>query len=237
MGADRAKIGSLQERGVITLLEDTYRESLSGALRLTTSTSSGTIWQVRGQAVHAKCETPDGLHEGMSAFEQLVTWQQGSYYIDEDELPPGRTIRLPMADLILAAKQSARRSLISEMQAYAPRTVTRRLDSIMETLRERVPGLESITVLTEDAVEESTTEEASEREWIGSQIRQHLNRDEMRPETMYLKLKGRALLMIGDDKESTVLSATEDTAPEAMFWAGQEAWRRIRLQKNETVKD
>ncbi|MBU0691173.1 DUF4388 domain-containing protein [bacterium] len=222
---------------MIALLEDSYRNSLSGALRFTTSTSTGTIWLVRGQAVHANCVTPEEVYEGMRAFELLVTWLHGSYHIDEDVLPPGRTIRLPMADLILAAKQSIRRALISDMQAYAPRTINQRLDSIIEVLRKRVPGIESISVINRDQLEASTSEEKSEREWIGKQIRQFTEQSQSRPETLYLKVQGRALLMIGDEQESTVLSATEDTTPEAMFWAGQEALRRIRLQDEEKVKE
>lgn len=237
MGTDRAKIGSLQDNGVITLLEDSYRNSLSGALRFTTSTSAGTIWLVRGQAVHANCVTPEDVYDGMRAFELLVTWLQGSFHIDEDVLPPGRTIRLPMADLILAAKQSARRTLISDMQAYAPRTLNQRLDSIIEALRKRVPGIESISVISKDHLEASTTEEEGEREWIGKQVQLFTERNQERPETLYLKVHGRALLMIGDEQESTVLSASEDTAPEAMFWAGQEAQRRIRQQEEEKVKE
>jgi hypothetical protein len=237
MGTDRATIGSLQECGVITLLEDAYRSSLSGALRLTTATSSGTIWLVRGQAVHANCVTPEEVSEGMSAFEKLVTWLKGSYHIDEDVLPPGRAIRLPMSDLILAAKQSARRILITKTQAYVPKPMKDRLEMVMEQLRKRVPGIESISLLSRDQVEASTAEEESEREWIGNLIKQHAVQQQARPETLYLKLQGRALLMIGDEKESTILSATDDTTPEAMFWAVKEAQKRIRLQKIETVKD
>jgi hypothetical protein len=102
MGTDRAHIGSLQDHGVITLLEDAYRDTLSGALRLTTATSSGTIWIVRGQAVHANCVTPQEDYEGMRAFELLVSWSTGSFHIDHEVLPPGRTIRF--------LRQSSRRA-------------------------------------------------------------------------------------------------------------------------------
>jgi hypothetical protein len=236
MGTDRANIGSLQEHGVIPLLEDAYRDSWNGALRLTTATSSGTIWIVRGQAAHANCVTPQDVYEGMRAFELLVGWTAGSFHIDRDILPPGRTIRLPMSDLILAAKQSARRALIQNTQAYTPTAVHHRLDTIMQELRKRVPGLESLSLVNENRLEESTAEQREEREWIDTQVRLISERLQLRPETLFLKMQGRALLMIGDATESTVLSASEDTAPEAMFWAGKEAVRKIRSQE-ETTKD
>jgi hypothetical protein len=237
MDTDRAKIGSLQEHGVISLLEDAYRDTWSGAFRLTTATSSGTIWIVRGQAVHANCVTSQDLYEGMGAFELLVGWMTGSYHIDNDILPPGRTIRLPMSDLILAAKQSARRALIQNAQAYTPTAVHLRLHTIMTELRQRVPGLESLSLINENRLQESTSEQSEEREWIGNQVKLFSERLQLQPETLFLKMQGRALLMIGDANESTVLSAAEDTAPEAMFWAGKEAVRKIRSRDEVLTKD
>jgi hypothetical protein len=236
MGTDRANIGSLQDHGVISLLEDAYRDTLSGALRLTTATSSGTIWIVRGQAVHANCVTSQDVYEGMSALELLVGWTAGSFHVDNEVLPPGRTIRLPMSDLILAAKQSARRALIQNAAAYAPTAVHRRLDLIMQELRKRVPGLESLSLINENGLEESTAERSEEREWIGNQVRLFSEKLQLQPETLFLKMQGRALLMIGDANESTVLSASEDTAPEALLWAGKEALRKMH-KRDEVAKE
>ena len=236
MGRDQARIGSLQEYGVISLLEDAYRDTWSGALRFTTATSSGTIWIVRGQAVHANCVTPQDVYAGMSAFELLVSWASGSYHVDKDVLPPGRTIRLPMSDMILAAKQSARRSSGKTTQLHTPKALHRHLGAIMMELRKRVPGLESLSLMNENRIEESTAEQREEREWISNQIKLFSGKLQKRPEALFLKMQGRALLMIGDERESTVLSASEDTAPEAMFWAGNEAIRKIRSVE-EATKD
>jgi hypothetical protein len=106
------------------------------------------------------------------------------------------------------------------------------LDKLIESLRRRVPGIESISLVADEQFEATTAVDETEREWIGRQLKRISGNGKMRPEALYMKLQGRALLVIGDESNSTVLSAKDDTEPEAMFWAGKEAYRRLNTSSH-----
>jgi len=232
MGKERADMGRLDRRGSLPLVESAHHHEWSGVIRLRNGRMVGAVWMVKGHLVHAVMLQDGAQIEGVSALESISAWREGTYFLDPNALPPARTIRLGMADVLSALRRSAgtepRES--ARVEAIASR---RGLSDLLQTLRERVPGLESLSLSRGITVEATTTADAAEREWVNGQIRRYCDEDESMPERLFVQDGDHALLIVKKGRLAAVLSARGATAPEALLWAGEEAQKEVLDRSDE----
>jgi hypothetical protein len=179
----------------------------TGALRLREGRIIGAIWTVRGEVVHALYVQDDARIEGEEAFDRLLYLQAGSFYWELDALPPTRSIRLPEPeDVDMAAGVSGAESA----DPIWPDTLISQWEA---ELKARVPGLSSIQVVELDNTRVQ---------------REPVNLNLIRtPEHLHLSVKVATL--------DIHLSATPDTAPEALLWAAEVMRRKLHERLDSTA--
>jgi len=214
-------MGRLDRRGLLPLLESAHHHEWSGVIRLRNGRMVGAVWMVKGQLVHAVMLQDGAQIEDASALESISTWREGTYFLDPSALPPARTIRLGMADVLSALRRSAE----GERRESAPSA--RGLSDVLQTLRERVPGLESLSLSRGASLEATTAADAAEREWVNGQIRRYCDEDVSMPERLLVQDGDHVLLIVKKGPLAAVLSADGATAPEALFWAGEVAQKKM----------
>ncbi|MCX6600378.1 MAG: DUF4388 domain-containing protein [bacterium] len=220
-------MGRLDRRGSLPLVESAHHHEWSGVIRLRNGRMVGAVWMVKGHLVHAVMLQDGAQIEGVSALESISAWREGTYFLDPNALPPARTIRLGMADVLSALRRSAE----GERRESAPSA--RGLSEVLQALRERVPGLESLSLSRGITVEATTTADAAEREWVNGQIRRYCDEDESMPERLFVQDGDHALLIVKKGRLAAVLSARGATAPEALLWAGEEAQKEVLDRSDE----
>jgi hypothetical protein len=213
MGKERADMGRLDRRGLLPLLESAHHHD---------GRMVGAVWMVKGQLVHAVMLQDGAQIEDASALQSISTWREGTYFLDPNALPPARTIRLRMGDVLSALRRSAG----TEGRETVP--LPQGLRDVLQTLRERVPGLESLSLSRGANVEATTAAGAAEREWVNSQIRRYCDENASGPEKLFVQDGDHALLIVTKGALTAVLSADGATAPEALFWAGEVAQNEIQ---------
>jgi hypothetical protein len=164
---------------------------------------------------------------GPEALDAICGWYEAEYVLDSEPLPPERTIRVGTDRLLSDIRAQARshREQFAESQRSA--VVGRTLLQVFDGLRERVPGLESISLLRGQVREATTSRDASEMDWMDRQLKSFFAKDHEEPDTLFVQEGLHTLLILNREGVSTVLSARSGTAPEALFWAGAEAQRRV----------
>jgi len=221
-------MGHLDRRGLLPPVESAYHHQWSGVIRLRNGRRVGAVWMVKGHVAHA-VELQDGAQtEGASALEVISTWREGNYFLDANALPPARTIRLSMEDVLAALRRSA---------GIEPRNTTSsrgELGEVLQTLRERVPGLESLSLSRGAALEATTAADTAEREWVNGQIRRYCDDDVSTAGKLFVQDGDHALLIVKKGRLAAVLSARGATAPEALLWAGEEAQKKM-LDRSDDV--
>jgi hypothetical protein len=234
MGKERADMGRLDRRGLLPLVESAHHHQWSGVIRLRNGRMVGAVWMVKGHVVHA-IELQDGAQtEGVSALERVSAWREGTYFLDTNTLPPARTIRLGMEDVLAALRRSAGTEPWESARVEA--TASRRgLSEVLQALRERVPGLESLSLSRGVTVEATTTTDAGEREWLNGQIRRYGNDGASTPGKLFVQDGDHALLIVKKGRWAAVLSARGATAPEALLWAGEEAQKEVLDRSDEVA--
>ncbi len=182
------------------------------------------FWLIQGQLVHAVHQEGERRLEGPEALAAILAWREGAYWIESGALPPARTIRQPM-EQILAARPGDDPAERANADAFAAEP----LASVLETLRERVPGLESLSVSKGRTLEATTTSDERERDWLDGQLRRYFAEDRLEPERLFVQQGDHALLILSRGSLAAVLSARAGTTPEALFWAGEEARKRMLM--------
>jgi hypothetical protein len=233
MGEPRTIVGRLDERGILPILELALAERWTGELRLKQAKLSASLWIVTGEIVHALVRGTTVL-DGVGAFGAISVWQDGAYTLVSGALPPERSVRIPAEHLLMSLRQQAvnHREPFGESQRSA--VVGRALLHVFDGLRERVPGLESLSLMRGPIFEATTSQNAAEMDWMDRQLQSFFAKDHQEPDTLYVQEGGHALLVLKHGPLATVLSARIGTAPEALFWAGAEAQRRV-LKTAETL--
>jgi len=225
MGKKQATLGTLDGRGIVPVMWAILRDGWSGVLRVRAAGRNASVWFVKGQVAHALLRDGKNRIEGLEALENTALWIEGTFMLDAGELPPARTIRLKMEDILASLKHAADEP-VEQTESQTDRMATQ-LTSVLDSLRERVPGLESLSVLNGALVEATTAHDLKERGWLNDQLRSYCDDDTVQPEKFFMQQGDHSLLILKRGQLATVLSARTGTAPEAMFWAGEEARKRV----------
>jgi hypothetical protein len=219
--------GKLDERGVLPLLEMALTEEWSGALRLKRGRLAGALWIVKGNVAHATL-TGSVTLTGAEAFEAQCAWQEGEYVLEAGVLPPERTIRTASDQLIAEMRKHAEQNREEFADSQHSAVVGRKLLHVFDGLRERVPGLESLSLMRGPICEATTSKNATEIDWMDRQLKSFFAKDHEEPDTLFVQEGTHSLLILKRGMTATVLSARTGTAPEALFWAGAEAQRQVQ---------
>lgn len=227
MGKERASMGHLDRRGVLPLVESAYRDTWDGVIRLRSGRRVGVLWMVKGHAVHA-IKLEDGVQdEGVSALESIAVWNEGTYYLDTGALPPARTIRLETEDVMARLRRAAGSEFAEPVPREGANESQADLNDVLQTLRKRVPGLESLSLSRGAMLETTTAADMAEREWIHDHVQQYCADHAAVPEKLFVQHGEHLLLIIKKGRIAAVLSARGHTTPEALFWAGEEARKTV----------
>ncbi len=226
MGTTRAKMGRIHSQGILPLLKTLNTMEWGGVLRLRFGTQIGAVWWVKGQIVHAVHYEGKSQMDGIPALDAIILWKDGTFLLEADVLPPARSIRTAMEDIL--KRMESRRTMIKSGESPADSEWD--LESLLDELRHRVPGLESVSICRGTVLEETTEYDETEKEWLAHQLQIYMADDDT-PETLYVQQQGHTLLIVKNGLIATVLSAQSATAPEALFWASQEAQRRLPVLK------
>ena len=227
MGMLRSRLGSIAESGAIGVVEALFRDGWSGALRLRRARQIGNVWMIGGDIVHALWMEGKNKVEGVRAFEKLMTWSEGTYLLDEGALPPERSVREDTGMLLQRMISSEARA-IGETAARASAASRIDLEALLSNLRERVPGIESLSVSSGDALAATTEHDTKTREWLHQQWKAFRDESGDQTETLLLRQGNRTLLVVKSGSLAAILSAQPHTTPEALLWAGADAGRRIQ---------
>lgn len=147
--------------------------------------------------------------------------------LETDVLLPERTIRMSTEQLLANVREQAHRQREHFGESQRSAVVGRTLLQVFDGLRERVPGLESLSLMRGPVCEATTAHDASEMDWMDRQLKAFFAKDHEEPDTLFVQEGGHSLLILKQGSLATVLSARTGTTPEALFWAGAEAQRRV----------
>jgi predicted regulator of Ras-like GTPase activity (Roadblock/LC7/MglB family) len=89
--------GSLREMSLANLIQVNCQEMRSARLTLRSRGQEGEIFLSDGQVVHAAL----GDLVGEDAIYVMISWDEGSFVLDLDMVPPGKSIKTSWEDLIL----------------------------------------------------------------------------------------------------------------------------------------
>jgi len=219
------RVGSISDDGLLAIVEALHKYVWSGALRLRHGKQFGNVWMVGGEIVHAVWNEGLDRQEGRPALERLLRWQKGTYLLEDSSLPPERSLREETRDILHGVYKEV--NCCDKKSAAEVSTARVNLSSLLSDLRERVPGIESLSVSSGDALGATTEHDTKTREWLDQQWRAF--RDSMgdRAETLLLRRGDRTLLVVRNGSLATILLAQPSTDPEKLLWAGAEAERKI----------
>jgi hypothetical protein len=223
MGKAWDGLGKLDQRGFHPILLDLNRQAWDGVLRARSSSAIAAIWLVKGHVVHALNIQGTVQVEGLAALESVAGWTEGTIYLEKNVLPPARTIRSEMGEVLAAL---ARPVVAADMSEPADRK-EENLEGVFDTLRQKVPGLESLSLSNGSVLRATTEQDAGERSWLSRQLETCCHEELASTERLYLQQGEHALLILKSGSFATVLSARKGTSPEALFWAGEEAMKRV----------
>lgn len=227
MGILQTRMGSIANGGISAIVKKLHGDLWSGALRLRDGRQFGNIWMVGGEIVHAALKNGTKTMEGGAALERLASWQEGTYLLDDHALPPERSIREETGELLRGVFISA--THVNEETAVRERAASRMdLETLLSDLRVRVPGIESLSVSSGEALAATTEHDTKTREWLHRQWRVFREETGDQTETLLLRQGERILLVAKCGSMATILSAHPNTTPEALLWAGAEAGRKIK---------
>lgn len=89
--------GTLDDFGIIELLQIPYHGKKTCNLVLTGEHGQATLYYDRGQMVHAQFQDKTGI----KVVEEIIDWDKGSFEIGQDIQPPERTINKDLHTLLL----------------------------------------------------------------------------------------------------------------------------------------
>jgi hypothetical protein len=220
-------MGQLTAQGILPLLRTAHTRQWEGALRLRKGAETGTIWFVKGQIVHGLWLSKLRTVDGPLALDTLATWTEGEFLLDNEVLPPDRTIRMEMEELLgrlelcSAGKQESTTVKDTGDGSHV------NLTSLFDHLRERVPGLESLSLLNGQTFEATTASGNDQRRWLDRMLQGHVRNFEVQTTRLFIEEHDGALLVIRKGLRAVVLAARLGTSPEALFWAGDELQRQV----------
>jgi hypothetical protein len=225
MNKKRTIMGKLNAQGLLPVLRSAHKQNWEGALRLRKGAENGTIWFVKGQIVHCLHILKQQQLDGMDAYRSLLTWTEGAFLLESSVLPPDRTIRQSMPELIKLAEEMNVSN--GDVRIEGEAELLNNLEGVLGTLRTRVPGLESLSVLNGDTIKATTVCQSTEREWLDNQLHAYFLSGRNNPARLFFEQDEHALLVIRNGFKAMVLAAKSGTAPEALFWAGEEANKQM----------
>lgn len=225
MGEEKKYLGKLDERGILPQIQRSFNDQWCGVIRLRSGGCNGSIWFVNGHVVHSAVTGGERDLEGQKAFECVLEWKGGVFFRERDLLPPSRTIRVSTVELLASSGCFYGKLLHRESTKKATDRTGEHLNRIFERLRQKIPGLESISVMKGNRFEASTSEDEMSRSRIQKQISGYLASGANSPRRLYLQEGNTAILVERRGERAAVLSANGSTAPEVMFWAADEALR------------
>ena len=226
MGENRTIVGKLDDRGMLPLLDMALAEEWGGSMQVKRGLLTGTIWTVSGQVVHAELKGVGTLDE-LEAFEAVSSWRDGEYILESGALPPARSIRIATERLLATLRDSLASQQVQFGEGQRSAVVGRTLLQVFDGLRERVPGLESVSVVRGTICEATSSQDTEELDWMDGQLKSFFAKDHEEPDTLFVQEGAHTLLILKQGSLATVLSARTGTSPEALFWAGSEAQRRV----------
>ena len=233
MEQSRTIVGRLDRRGILPIVELAHAELWTGELRLKHGDAGASVWMVNGEILHARL-SGDMVREGLEAFDHVSSWFEGEYILQAGILPPDRSIRVSSLALLKTLRDQISKPVNPQEISGRSTVVGRSLLQVLDGLRERVPGLESLSVMRGPVFEATTSHSADEMEWMDHQLQAFFASDQQKPDALYIREGGHTLLILNHGVLSTVLSARNGTTPEALFWAGAEAQRRV-LESADTL--
>ena len=226
MAESRTIVGTLDERGVLPILELALAEHWTGELRLKRAKLSASLWIVSGEIVHALVHGTAAL-AGSEAFDIVAMWRDGEYILQAGALPPDRSVRIPAEQLLASLREQAALQPERFRKSQRSTVVGKALLQVFDGLRERVPGLESLSLMRGPIFEATTSHNVDEMDWMDRHLKSFFAKDHHEPDTLYVQEGGHTLLVLKRGSVATILSARMGTAPEALFWAGTEAQKRV----------
>ena len=105
--------GSLKEMSLANLIQVNCQEMRSARLTLTSRGQEGEIFLSDGQVVHATL----GNQVGEEAIYAMISWDEGSFVLDLDLVPPARSIKASWEDLLLQGMMQAPARQTGEKQS------------------------------------------------------------------------------------------------------------------------
>jgi hypothetical protein len=227
MAKDTANLGNISGQGVVPLLQTAYKKGWSGVVRARNDGHSGALWLVRGQLTHCVLVGSNSRTEGLAALEDMARWKDVTFLLDPSALPPARTIRLTMSDILASLSHIVAPPVVESAERARHPDSAINLDELFESLRMKVPGLEAISVTQGVSMKHTTLKADADKSWLDRQLQTHFFDHQLDPEQLYLQEGDHALLIVRRGPLAAVLMARNGTAPEALFWAGEEARKRI----------
>jgi hypothetical protein len=222
----RTVAGTLDHRGLLPILELASSESWSGQIRVSRPQESAGIWMVNGEIVHAILRGRDSV-DGFHSLTMSSRWRQGEYVLHADSLPPDRTIRIPTTQLLSVIRKTISDSENIVEVATATPVVGRVLLEVLNGLKAKVPGLESVSLTRGANVEATTFRNRDEMKWMERRLRAFFAGDDIKADALYVQEGIHSLLILKGDSVSTIVSARPGTPREELFWAGSEIQRQV----------
>ena len=105
--------GSLREMSLANLITVNCQEMRSARLTLTSRGQEGEIFLSDGQVVHATL----GTHVGEEAVYTMISWDEGTFVLDLDRVPPSKSITMNWEELLLQGMMQAPLRQAAEKQS------------------------------------------------------------------------------------------------------------------------
>jgi predicted regulator of Ras-like GTPase activity (Roadblock/LC7/MglB family) len=191
--------GSLREMSLANLIQVNCQEMRSARLTLRSRDQEGEIFLSDGQVVHAAL----GDLVGEEAIYAMISWDEGSFVLDLDMVPPTRSIKASWEDLLLQGMMQVPVRHTAEKQAKE------NMDSDVLTRLKAIDGVNGAVISASDGVvlgasvpEGDGENEAAVSVFIGSaadQLGQALHLDAFAHGVVSLKSK-RILILEQPDR-------------------------------------
>ncbi|MGC8958375.1 MAG: DUF4388 domain-containing protein [Chloroflexia bacterium] len=103
-----------------------------------------------GEVVHAQA----GDLQGEEAVYRFLSWEQGTFEVEPDVLPPQITIRTPWPALVMEGKRRLDEQRLQRKESEMERPMKRgeRLEATVRSIVERATALQGVAVITLDGL-------------------------------------------------------------------------------------
>ena len=185
MGMIRDALCRVDIGGLLPLLLDLNQAAFNGAVRVRNGSVIAGIWLVKGQIVHAVCIEGQKQITGPEALETIGMWTSGSYFIERNVLPPERTVRADMPEILAALRIQLVPAATERLEELSEECGDEELETVFDTLRVRVPGLESLSLSSGAMLKATTARDTGERDWLNRQLQTCCQEDLSQSEKLF----------------------------------------------------